>query len=259
MAASPAELRTEFLRLRAAGLTPPPPRRAPEGNQTKYKPSKLPMFIDRNADSNAQIRQIAAGIAVLLGEPWSHVPDDDYRGETIRGEGEAAFHLYNDHAKRIEFSGVFPRSKTERNSYFSARDPRWCDEVQYKRITVARSRSVESIAGDVASRFLPGYLHEFAYQLEQRDRHDERVTRADALTRELAAIIAADPRGEHGRAEGLFSQFSRWWGPGHNGTRVAAKVPPSRPDDGRGVELEIETDPETARAILGILSKVSDE
>jgi len=201
MAPTPEELREDFLKRRANGEAMPRPafsvaeRSYPAAKESTPTPA-IP--INRDGTIEEQLREIMAGVASLLGE-WRLRPiDEESRNSWAYIDGPDGAAICGGVGRwgigpgRIEISGEWPKSGQYRCDQYSPHG--------FTRITVSLSRSAESIANDIERRFLAEYLAEYAKQLENRARGDNRQNHQNAVTRRLAAIIGAKRlnRGYHG-------------------------------------------------------------
>lgn len=251
---SPAELRRQFLELRASGAPLPKPaagRPAPPPQRAREV-----LEVTRDQGPEVELASIAAGVAKLLG--WEHrSAEEEHRGETLaRGDGPS-FRLHRQWGDkaRLAVSGDWP--KAEDGTRFSARRRDYGGTHQ--EITVAASRTAESIAADIERRFLPGYLEEWGHQEKQRDEHEENRRYVEDLADSLARIIGTNGRRQYQHdTRGNRSHFSRGeYGDGagwHLDGEVSAYY---RQEHGRTVKLELSCNEETARAVLALLAEAT--
>ena len=245
---TPEELRAQYLALQASGAPlPKPPAVGPARDPVTREPAPPPIPIHRDGTEEEQLAEIVAGIAALWGDEWTYSPDDERRSQRqrIQRSDGAKVYFYVSRG-RIEARGDWPSSNLDGSrERFYSRNPQWCDDCHYTTTTHALSRSVEDLAADVRSRFLPGYLAEWDYQCAARDTHDAREVRVDQDVRTLAAILGANPQRQYGqRGEGRCDRF--YWG-NIGATRVRCEVSPG---DASGVKLEIDCGRDLAAKIL---------
>ncbi len=83
---------------------------------------------------------------------------------------------------RLCISGIWPSDSTHQQ----------CTPDKPLHISVARNRPPEKIAADLQRRFLPWYTAAYAAQTEQTARRNDRRTRQQEVTVELAALLGDD-------------------------------------------------------------------
>jgi hypothetical protein len=256
MTQTPEQLRAEFIRRRDAGEPMPAPM-APRihGQPLPAELARPPAKIDRDATPDAQLRQIMSAVGEMLGG-WTLRPrDDDDQSGWSRLDGPGGAEICGGVGRwgigpgRVEFTGGWPTSEEDGYRYGPYRG----EASSYKSITVALSRSAESIANDIERRFLPGYLAEYEKRLADCGQRDEELREQNRVTRELAALVGADPLSQGGRSDTNGKPRDHFWGGTGSDLRKVEVC------QSGGVRIEVDTNEETAAAILRLLDKRGED
>ena len=102
-------------------------------------------------------------------------------------------------------------------------------------------------------RFVPAFLEEYAKRTQDRDKYDAGLIEQGRITRDLAAIVGAEPR--HGCGGIADRRRSDHFYGNAADASIRCKVSSYASENRERVELEITASEETARAILELLKQ----
>lgn len=189
---------------------------------------------------------LAREVAAALADGWEVKPAD---GDTVayaslrRASDGAEFYMHHDSYRgRLTIGPSWPRDPRTRDTfepYVYAPNARGgSDRIRVESIGVGPSRPPAAIAREIARRFLPAYLPQYAEAVRLQQASETANTGAAALVRELAAILSEPARDTHdGRGFRIY--------------RDGATFEVSRHGS---VKIEVNSDADLARAIARLLA-----